>query len=302
MKRLKGIDLKRPELRVPGFLEDLFYDLRDRRLLPLVALVLVAIVAVPFLLSEGSPDEPTGTAAGAGEVVAGGPAGSDGAELAVVQATPGLRDYRKRLRRRDATDPFKQRYTAPDLTGAHLRSPEGQTSTTSTGEASGGAGGGLPGGAGPAPTEPSAPAAQGPPPEGDGGLPGNHAKQRDPELTLFAFAIDLRMVRTSTAADGSKETGDPVVRSKVLGPAPLPSEKAQVVTYMGLNPSTRQPLLLVSDQVTAVYGEGKCLSGASACQLMEVEAGMPVTFVYGPDGARYKFTVLKVEPVVTGHS
>ena len=36
---------------------DLYYDLRERRLLPLVALVLVAIVAVPFLLSSGSEPE-----------------------------------------------------------------------------------------------------------------------------------------------------------------------------------------------------------------------------------------------------
>ena len=39
---------------MPPFLVDLYYDLRDRRLLPLLALVLVAIVAVPFLLGGGS--------------------------------------------------------------------------------------------------------------------------------------------------------------------------------------------------------------------------------------------------------
>ena len=49
MKKLKGPDLKMPELKVPAFVSDLYYDLRDRRLLPLVGFVLVAIVAVPFL-------------------------------------------------------------------------------------------------------------------------------------------------------------------------------------------------------------------------------------------------------------
>ncbi len=29
---------------------------------------------------------------------------------------------------------------------------------------------------------------------------------------------------------------------------------------------------------------------------------MPMTFVYGPDSIRYKITVLKLEPVVAGHS
>ena len=53
-----------PELKVPPFLIDLYYDLRDRRLLPLVALVVVAIVAVPFLLGGGS--EEAGDAAARG--------------------------------------------------------------------------------------------------------------------------------------------------------------------------------------------------------------------------------------------
>jgi hypothetical protein len=29
---------------------------------------------------------------------------------------------------------------------------------------------------------------------------------------------------------------------------------------------------------------------------------MPETFVFGPGDTRYKITVLKVEPVVTGHT
>ena len=57
MKKLKGPDLKMPDFKVPAFVSDLYYDLRDRRLLPLVGLVLVAIVAVPFLLSGGSEEQ-----------------------------------------------------------------------------------------------------------------------------------------------------------------------------------------------------------------------------------------------------
>ncbi len=59
MKRV-GPELKMPDLKnakVPPFLSDLYYDLHDRRLLPLVGLVLVAIVAVPFLLGGGSDME-----------------------------------------------------------------------------------------------------------------------------------------------------------------------------------------------------------------------------------------------------
>ncbi len=52
MKRPKGPELKMPEPKAPAFLADLYYDLRDRRLLPLLALVVVAIAATPFLLGQ----------------------------------------------------------------------------------------------------------------------------------------------------------------------------------------------------------------------------------------------------------
>ncbi|MGC1850889.1 MAG: hypothetical protein WA687_00455, partial [Solirubrobacterales bacterium] len=104
--------MKRPELKVPeklaelkppDFLANLFYDLRDRRLLPLIALVVVAIAAVPLLLgNEAEPVPLPQPPAGGGEATA----RSADASLVVVEANPGLRDYRKRLEGRTPTDPF----------------------------------------------------------------------------------------------------------------------------------------------------------------------------------------------------
>ena len=48
----KGPELKLSELKVPGFLYDLCYDLKERHLLPLVALLIVAIIARADLLRE----------------------------------------------------------------------------------------------------------------------------------------------------------------------------------------------------------------------------------------------------------
>lgn len=289
MKR-PGPELKMPDLKVPNFLVDLYYDLRDRRLLPLAALAIVAIVAVPFLLGDDSESEPAPVGALGGASASSVPANST--ELAVVEAKPGLRDYRKRLRARKPTDPFEQRYTSPVLEGTELgggeeggsgggsststsvtktstsitkttKTTEGDTTetTTTTTDATGG---------------------------GDAG---------EGELTLFSFGIDAKIVRTATKPDGSKEK-QPKTFHRVTPPTALPSAERQVVTYMGISPETAQPLLLISDEVTAVYGEAKCLSGASTCQLLEVELGMPITFLFGPDGARYKITILDVEPVV----
>lgn len=312
MKRLKGgPQLKMPDFQMPLFVQELYYDLRDRRLLPLVGLAIVAIIAVPFLLASGSSDS--------GETVAPQPQagadaapGADAAELTVVRAEPGLRDYRKRLRDRSPTDPFRQHDTAPDLAGAKLGSPgdngfESSTTvrTSSTSITSGGAtkttkttktqNGKTTTESQTESTKPEQPS------EGGGSAEGGTGGLK-PGQTLYAYAIDFRYTRSVTNAEGKAESSDPVTRTEVLGAVPLPSEKVPVVTFIGASPSTHKPLFMISSEVTAVFGEGKCLSGTSVCQLMELEVGMPVTFVYGPNGARYKFTVLKVEPVVTGHS
>lgn len=319
MKRLKaGPELKLPDLkdiRVPGFLEDLYYDLKDRRLLPLVALGIVAIIAVPFLLAGGS-DEVEAPAPIKG---AGSSASASGAEasLTVVRANPGLRDYKKRLRGRKPTDPFKQHFTAPDLAGAQLGSPGNNgfeespsvsssttssststtiesTNTSTTTKTTRNENGVV---TKESETHANSPS-QGSPSSGGGkeaGAPGS-------EPSAVAFTIDIRIKTTTSTTEGAPEATETEIHSKtvtrknVLAPAALPGEKSQVVTYMGVNPKTGEPLLLVSDGVTSVFGEAKCLSGIQSCQLIEVEPGMPVTFVYGPEGTRYKMTVLKVEP------
>jgi hypothetical protein len=299
MKKLKGPDLKMPDLKVPGFVTDLYYDLRDRRLLPLVAFVLIAIVAVPFLLAGGSDEaapprvEPPAEGASV-----------NASQLTVVKATPGLRDYRKRLKSRSPKDPFEGPGTKSDLSDAQLgsegdngfESSEVTSSSTSTTTTSGATTtettkttkkDGVVTTETESKTEPDESGGQG-------------EQAPDGDITLFAFAIDVRIKKAITAPDGSTESGDPETRSRVLSPAPLPGEKTQVVTYAGISPKTKNPLFLVSDEVTSVFGEAKCLSGDKTCQLLEVEKGMPLTFVYGPGAARYKITVLKIFPVTAG--
>lgn len=310
MKRLKGgPELKMPDVKVPLFLQELYYDLRDRRLLPLVALAIVAIVAVPFLLSSGSdeapaPAPPPSAAASASS--------SNAAQLTVVRAEPGLRDYRKRLRDRSPTDPFRQPKKASSLADTKLGTPgnngfestttvrssstsvtpSGTTTTTKTTKTQNGK----------TTTETQKETTQSEQPGGEGGGSEGGSGGTAQGGTLYAYAIDFRMKRTVTNPEGKAESSDPVTRTEVLGAVPLPSEKVPVVTYLGTSPSTHKPLFMISSDVTSVAGEGKCLSGSSTCQLMELEIGMPVTFVYGPNGDRYKFTILKVEPVPNGHS
>ncbi|MFL5900385.1 MAG: hypothetical protein ACJ75S_04235 [Solirubrobacterales bacterium] len=284
MKRPKGPELKLSELKVPPFLTDLYWDLRDRRLLPLVALVAVAIVAVPFLLGGKSDESSTRgvVAVATPDAAAGGP---DSSTLVAVEAKPGLRDYHKRLAHRRPTNPFKPRYSGPQLAGSELGGGElSSTSTTSTSTTT------TKTSSGTTTTETTT--------ESPGGAGGGG--ESPPSLKEYTIAIDVKITRTETKANGKKEKSEPTVHHRVIPPAALPSEKTQAVAYMGLSPKTKQPLLLISDGVTAIFGEGNCISGAQACQLLEVEPGLPETFVFGPNSARYKIVVLNPRPVVVG--
>jgi hypothetical protein len=285
---LKKPDLKMPDLKVPPMIRDLYRDLHDRRLLPLVGLLLVGIIAAPFLLSN-SDSTPRTLPAPVGQSPAAGASVSH-TRLTVVKAAPGLREPSKRLSHLHAKDPFKQQYTnAPTTAESSPVTSTSVSSESATAEVVSEETAETPSSGSPGETGGSAP--------GSTGNPGDHGG-----LVLYTFAADIKIVRTETKKDGSKETGDPVERDRVLPPTVLPSEKAQVVTYMGISPKTRKPLFLVSPDVTAVFGEGKCVSGTGSCQLIELDPKFPETFVYGENDVRYKVTVLSVEPVATGHS
>lgn len=282
MKRL-GPDLKMPklkggEMKVPPFLSDLWFDLRERRLLPLVGLILVAIVATPILLAGGSEEElepvPSPGASASGAPTA-------AKTLTVVKAEPGLRNYKKRLEHRKATNPFKQRFNGSKTKGGELN--ESTTTTSSSSSTS---------------TETTTTETTVTSPSGSGG----GSNEIRSGLTFFTFAAKIQVTRIEPKPDGSVKKTGPTVHDEVIPPAPVPGEKAPVVTYMGLGTKKHLPLLMVSPEVTAVFGEAECVSGTTTCQLLAVEPGFPETFEYGPNHVRYKINILKIKPVVTGHS
>ncbi len=304
MKRLrKGPELKMPELKVPVFVSDLFYDLHDRRLLAPILLAVVGIAAVPFLLGGGSESPTAGPVAG---IVTpnGEPGATETASLTVVEAKPGLRDYRKRLAGREPADPFKQRYTASDTASAELNQSEDSsvastsTTLTTTDSSDGTSISSETTTTGPSASPPSASPSE--PAPSDGG--GKH------RLTFYTWGIDVRIVKADSQSTDPSEKVEPGVKNKVLPQTSLPGEKAPVVTYMGLSRKaaekhhTPKALLLVSDNVTSVQGKAKCVSGGEVCRLLEVDPDVPLTFIYGANQTRYTIKVLKIALVVTGHS
>jgi hypothetical protein len=284
--------LKKPELKLSGAkppqtLADLFYDLRDRRLLPLVALVVVAIAAAPFLL--GSDEEEVVPPPGGGVAETLEELGDGSAELTVVEAKPGLRDYRKRLDGRSPSNPFEQRYAgAAGLDKAELGGGQGgggkttETSTTVT------EGGGEVTVTEETTTEPGRGGGSGgaaPPSKNDGGI------------RWFTVTIDVKISRTRKQPDGTVKWGEPTTRRGVKPLVSLPGEKAPVITYTGFNAGTSKLLFSVSHGVSATYGDGACIAGTDACNLLEIEPGFPQEFVYGPNDVRYRMLIVDVDVV-----
>jgi hypothetical protein len=273
MSRLGGPEIKLPEMKAPAFVSDLFYDLKDRHLLPLVALLVVAIVAVPVLLSESSK-EPT-AADLAAEGLAALSAGPDSG-VVVANAAPGLRSYQHRLSDLQATDPFKQHFATP-------ANPEGESPTTESGET--------------AVTETSAEIVETP---GGGSTPsgGGTTTVVRTETKYASYEIDARIVTVAASPEGESTA---IVRRNLPELSMLPGRETPAVVFMGVSADAKKAMMLVSSDVQSVFGDALCVIGSETCQLLAMEPGLPETFVYGGAGRTYRIEVLKIEKIVSKH-
>jgi hypothetical protein len=278
----KGPELKLPKLRKPSlggsgetkgsglkppaFLADLYYDLRDRRLLPLIALVVVAIAAVPILLGNDVEEPALPPAAGAALESS----TAKTSKLTVVEATPGLRDYKKRLKDRSPSDPFEQQYTEPvggesssegasGSTGSSsgesltVEVEEGGSEVVETTPSTGGSGGGI--------------------------------NPETPGLHFFAFRPDIRF---GVAGSDDLTFYEELPAGKVL------PEKTPVIAFVGVSDDGKRAAFEVSSEVAVVRGDGRCIGGNQSCRLLTLGAGQAVDLVTGRPGREFR---LKVESI-----
>lgn len=265
----KGPQIKMPaklsELKAPAFAADVYHDLRDRHLLPLVALLLVAIVAVPILLSEsGGSEEGAGT--NGPSVASASSKVSPARQIVVSRSTPKLRSYHERLAHRTPTNPFRQLYTNGSGGEGGSSSGEGE------GEGSSGSG------------------------EGEGEVTVTHEEEttitEHHELKYFTYTIDVQIVPVSVK--GVPSTAKPTVRQRVPELTSLPARQVPALTFMEPAADAKRAVMLVSDGVKSVVGDNPCISGTETCQLLALEPGVPETIVYGGSERTYRIKLLKV--------
>jgi hypothetical protein len=259
-------ELKKPNVKVPGFLSEIYYELRERHLLPLVVVLVVAIFAVPIALSESAetPEAPTAP------VESGATASSSATQVVVAKSAPGLRDYRKRLADLSSKDPFKPRYAKEDEEGKS----EGPAAGEGTTVESGGEGTGGPSPAESAPTETTA---------------------DNPGIVFYGFAIDVRVVPISVKGKPSK--AKPQVRRDLPELTMLPSRQEPAIVFMGVTKDANKALMLISSNVKGIFGDNVCAVGGEKCELLAMEKGVPETIVYGGNEKVYRIELLDLDLV-----
>jgi hypothetical protein len=250
--------------KVQKFFGDLVYDLRSRNLLPIVLMLVVAMIAVPILISGGGSSGSDVSLSAPATVKS-----SPEAQNAVVAYHPGIRNLKKRLNDLGPKNPFIQQFVPSAKSGAASGSTEnvalpsdfgtgGSTGSGSTGSSGGGSNG--------------------------GGSSTGGGKTK----TVYTYYLT-----SVTISDG----GAPATVNNLRQFQFLPNDATPVLTYLGTASGGKQALFLVSKDVTSVGGTGVCFPSADACQLLGLNAGAGADLAYPPDGKTYHLQVKSIRRV-----
>ena len=284
--------MKKPNLRAPDFLTDVYRDMRDRRLLiPALALIVTAL-AIPVLLKT---DPPAPVPA---------PPPPDSAEAAATEAAvlteqqTGFRDYRKRLEALKERDPFKSSFKAPGGSGgggggeatgdgAKAGSESGSAVTasddvlaavedasSSTGPSSGSSG-----------ISDVAVDVSEPDTSGETGVEVDVEVDDDPpaEELVLSPRVDVKV-----GPIGHTDTIENVRRLDFL-----PHKSTPVASFLGLRDGGEAALFSISKDVADTSGQGSCAPRNEAgCQYLTLSVGDERMLKYEPNGKTYRLKLI----------
>lgn len=251
-------------IQSPQILTGLYRDLRDRRLLPLVLVLVVGMAVVPIALSS-SGETPVPPAA---PPPAPASAKSNVPAEEIVVSDPGVRDYQRRLEGDAPKDPFVQEFTTPltpeagAAAGSSSAAPvDGTTSAPTTPTA---------------PTTPSAPS-------------GGSVPQPQTQSKFYFYRVKVRAGQLGTELK---------VHDSVGSLTQLPSKQVPALAFLGVTTNSKfqakTAVFLVSSSVSSVGGEGSCSFAGSQCQLLSLKAGQYADIVW-TDGLVYRVKLVKFE-------
>lgn len=278
-------------VRTPRFLENLYRDMRDRRLLFPALALLVALIAVPVLLKSSTTTPPPPVAS----VAAADGGHQTAAEPAVVTEEAGITDYHKRLEWLQSKNPFRSRLPVESTATQQGASSTGGTSSdtglgTSTATTAGTTSSSSVTSIGSTSSTTSSGSTS------SGGTNSNSGgSQNTPKPGWYAFRVSVAVGRA----------GDLTERNSVQRLQFLPGDKRPIVAFVGVSEDGKRAIFMVSDRVSSVRGEGKCIPRRGECDFLELKPGDKASLRYEPEGNRtynLKLREIKLVPVGRIHA
>ena len=236
------------------FLLDLWHDMREKRLWPFAALLLIAIAAVPFtLLKKEQPAPPAATA-----TTQAAPAGDKLPTIALddisAKSPSDLSEFSQK-------NPFKPLRDLPKVTKDETNTTVNLGASPDSGSSSGGSssGGSSSGGSASA-SGSSGSSSSG----GSGGSSGSGAGSYvGPRTTYYAYRADIKF-----GLAGEAKTMKQVEAFTLLG-----DDKAPAAMFMGVTDDHKFAVFAVDTASYETEGEQECKPSPEACEFVYLKVG-----------------------------
>jgi hypothetical protein len=271
-------------VRPPKFLDNLYRDMRDRRLLIPAIVLVVALVAVPFVLtSHSSPSSPAVVhISGAGK--------SDSAAVpAVVTQQLGVTQYRKRLNQLNSKNPFHQQYTAVPQSAQANASASASAPSTSASSGTSAIPPSTTGTSTTSTTTSISPTTS----SSSGGVSVSPSTSTQVPPTSSKPRTTLYVVRASIAIG---EPGKLKQRDNIHMGVLLPTENKPMAAFVGTTEDLKTANFVLANTVDSVKG-GHCVPDHSSCSLLQLKAGQEAHLNYAPQNKRYNLKLIGVRLV-----
>jgi hypothetical protein len=261
------------------FLNSIKADLLDRRLLPIVALVVLALVgAVAYAVLGGgsSAVTPAAVAPSVGATASPGVAVSQStSETAVAETTGGISQQRKGYAHNPFTPLPEPKTPTPTTTATSTASSSSGGSSSSSSGSTGSTGGS----GGSTPTSPSQP-----------------SKPTKPK-TVYNVAVLFGALPAGTTPETAQLT--PYENLKLL--TPLPSAQQPLIVFRGVTTGGKSATFtLVGEAI--LHGTATCLPSASQCEAIDLKPGQTEQLEYVTSTGTQELYELRVVGIVAAEA
>jgi hypothetical protein len=259
--------------------KEIVNNLREQKLLPVVAILIVLIIAVPMVLRAGAeePAPPTELAEGLKPMLE--------TEPVVLTSAPELRDFRTRLDSYKKKNPFHQPEPVVSDAATEVTDPAVADEPTLGGATTDSG----------ATTEPTAtdfpPAGSTDVPVTDpveGDIPsGDDDADEDPtasETEVISYDIDVEIGKA-----GQEKTLSGVEIGSLL-----PGNDRPIVQFVSTDLQGTSASFVISPDVTGADGDGNCAPSRRDCQFLKLSVGEGERLFFEPNGETYRLKLTAI--------